>query len=162
MITPPEIATLEAQTTAVIRLLIPAAQCQTEFGPAVGELLGELTKQGIQPQGPLFDHHFQAPSEVFDFEIGFPVAARVQPSSRVAPSERKAQCVAKTVFTGPYEQLADAWGQLMAWMEGEGLSPGRELWQIFRKGPESTPNGSEWETELIRPINDSQLAKNYQ
>ena len=47
------------------------------MGPGYQELMDTLTAQGIQPTGPWFTHHLRMDPEVFDFELGVPIAAPV-------------------------------------------------------------------------------------
>ena len=152
MLETPELIDVPAQTTAVVRLRIPCAECPEHWGPAVGELFAELGRQGLAPVGPLFDHHFRAPDTHFDFEIGVPTARAVTPNGRVVPSERPAFRAAKVVLAGGYEQLPDAWPEFMKWIAGQGLQPAEDLWQFFIQGPETDPDPATYRTELIRPL----------
>lgn len=152
MIETPQVTTMPATTTAVIRLHIPCEDCRKEFSPAVSEILAELASQGIKPAGPLFDHHFSTPGTHFDFEIGFPTATPVKPAGRVKPSERPQFKAAKTVLHGDYEQLPDAWPEFMKWVSAQGLPHAADFWQIFATGPESSDNPDDWRTELVRPL----------
>lgn len=152
MLETPELIDVPQQHTAVIRLHIPFDECQEHFGPAVGELFAELERQGIAPAGPLFDHHFSAPDTHFDFEIGVPVSKPVVPNGRVIPSERPAFRAVKAVLVGGYENLPEAWPELMQWIAEQGLQAATDFWQVFAKGPDSDPDPATWRTELVRAL----------
>jgi len=74
----PEIIQTKAQEAAVIRLTIPRSEMMKVFGPAVGELMGALAAQGVEPVGAVFAHHLKMTPDTFDFELGVKVSAPVK------------------------------------------------------------------------------------
>jgi effector-binding domain-containing protein len=152
MLDRPHIAQTPAQATAVIRLTVPRAEIQAVMGPGIRELMAAVAAQGIATSGAWFTHHFRHPTETFDFEIGVRVAAPVAAAGRVQPGELRAATVARTVYRGPYEGLAAAWGEFMAWIEAQGRTPAPDLWECYVAGPESGPDPAAWRTELNRPL----------
>ena len=152
MLDTPQIAQTAAQTTAVLRLTVPRAEIQNVMGPGYRELMAVVAAQGIAPVGPWLTHHLRMDPEVFDFEICMPVAAAVAAAGRVKPGELRAATVARTVYRGPYEGLPGAWGEFMAWIDGQGHTPALDLWECYVAGPESSPDPAAWRTELNRPL----------
>jgi effector-binding domain-containing protein len=152
MIDTPVIAQSPAQLTAAIRLTVPRADIQKVMGPGIREIFGVVAAQGSGPAGPWFTHHFQRPTDVFDFEICVPVKAPVIPTGRVQPGELRAARVARTIYHGPYEGLAGAWGEFCAWIAANGHTPAEDLWECYLAGPESNPDPATWRTELNRPL----------
>ena len=152
MIATPEILHTEAHEAAVIHLKIPRVEMMKQFGPAVGELFAELSAQGVEPTSPVFAHHLAMSAEFFDFELGVRVAAPVKAAGRMKPGELPSARVARTVYTGPYEGLPCAWGDFMTWMSANGHAPAADLWEIYAVGPQSTPDPTQWQTELYRPL----------
>ena len=154
MIDTPAITTTSEQPTAVIRLTIPRSEIQKEMGPAHQELFSTLAAQGIAPAGPWFSHHFRMDPATFDFEVGVPVSAAVKPTGRVGSSRLPAARVARTVYRGGYEGLGEAWGEFETWIKDAGLTPAKELWEVYAAGPESGSDPATWRTELNRPLAD--------
>jgi effector-binding domain-containing protein len=152
MIATPEIVQTRTEMAAVIHLTIPRAEMMKSFGPAVGELVAELTRQGITPQSAVFAHHLTTSAATFDFELGFKVNAPVKPNGRVKPGALPAARVARTIYSGPYEGLHAAWGEFNKWMAANGLRQADDLWEVYLVGPESTPDPANWQTELNRPV----------
>lgn len=152
MIEAPTIVTTAAQITAVVRLTVPRDQIQHVMGPAIGEVMAAVMSQGLAPTGPVFSHHFHMTPEVFDFEVGVPVASPIKPVGRVAPGELRATTAARTVYQGPYEGLGPAWGEFDAWVAREGHAPADDLWEYYAQGPESGPDPAAYRTELFRPL----------
>jgi len=152
MIATPEIIQTRAKTAAVIHLTIPRAEMMKTFGPAVGELLAELARQGVTPQGAVFAHHLTTSAATFDFELGFKINAPVKANGRVKPGELPAAKVARTTYCGPYEGLHPAWIEFNQWMKANGLRQADSLWEVYSVGPETTPDPANWRTEMIRPL----------
>jgi effector-binding domain-containing protein len=152
MLDPPQIAETPAQLIAVIHITVPRKEIQTVMGPGLRELMGTIAAQSIAPAGPWFTHHPRMDPDIFDFEIGVPLTAPVAATGRVKPSERPAMRVARTVYRGPYEGLAAAWGEFDAWIAAQGHTPGPDLWECYLAGPESSPDPLAWRTELTREL----------
>lgn len=152
MIETPQIAQTDAQTAAVIHLTIPRDQIQAVMGPGIGELMAVVSAQGVGPAGPWYSHHLKMEPDTFDFEIGVPVTAPVAPTGRVTAGSLPAAKVARTVYHGGYEGLGEAWGELGAWIDAQGLTPAPNLWEVYVVGPESGPDAAGWRTELYRPL----------
>ncbi len=152
MIDTPQVTQSTARHTAVIRFTIPRAEIQAVMGPGHAELMAAVAAQGVALTGPWFSHHLRMDPEIFDFEIGVPVATPISGAGRVEPGELPATTVARTVYHGGYEGLGDGWGELMAWIDAEGLTPADDLWECYVTGPESGPDPATWSTELVRPL----------
>ena len=152
MIDTPKIVTTEGKLTAVIHLEIPRDQMPAHFGPAMEELLSVLATQQIEPQGAAFAYHFRMPPGRFDFELGFIVDATVMATGRVRASQLPATKVARTIYTGPYEGLHDAWGQLNTWTDSQSLKRAEELWEHYVVGPQTTTNPTEIQDRAQSPI----------
>jgi effector-binding domain-containing protein len=90
--------------------------------------------------------------DIFDFEIGWPVAAPIAAASRVLPAQWPAGIAAQTVHHGAYEGLGAAWGELNRWIAAEGHAPAPDLWESYAVGPESSADPAAWRTELTRPL----------
>ena len=152
MLDTPQITQSTALQTAVIRFTIPRSEIQNVMGPAIGEVMGTVAAQGLTPAGPVFSYHFRMDPGIFDFEVGVPVAQPVTPTGRVIAGELPATTVARTVYQGPYEGLGAAWGEFCAWIGANGHVAEPGLWEFYAKGPESTPDPTQWRTELNRPL----------
>jgi effector-binding domain-containing protein len=152
MIDEPRVVDVESELTATIRLTVPRDEIRSVMHPAITEVLSTVAAQGVGPAGPVFSHHFRMTPDVFDFEVGVPVRAPVTPAGRVKPSRLPAARIARTIYRGSYEGLGDAWGELVAWIAAQGLTPAPNLWERYVAGPESSPDPAEWQTELCRPL----------
>jgi len=158
MIETPQIVETEERIAAVIRLTVPRPELPKVVPAAIGELNRAIAAQGQSPQGPLFMHHVTMSPDVFDVELGFPVARPIAPAGRVRPSKLPAVKVARTIYQGPYEGLYGAWdafGQRLrsdGLLGGAGLRRAETLWESYLVGPETTSDAKEWRTELNLPL----------
>lgn len=152
MIDTPHITDSPARETATIHLTIPRDQIQHVMGPAIGEVMQTLAAQGIAPAGAVFSHQFKMSPDQFDFEVGVPVSKPVSPMGRVKPSKLPATRVARTIYRGGYEGLGGAWGEFHDWLSKAGQKTTANLWEFYSKGPESSPNPADWQTELNQPL----------
>ena len=152
MLDNPQITQTAAQRTAFIRLTVPRAEIRSVMGPGIGEVRAAIAAQGITPAGPWFTHHLRMAPDVFDFEVGVPVAVPVAPAGRVRPGQWPAATVAQADYRGPYEGLGAAWGEFEAWIAAEGHTSAPDLWECYAVGPEADPDPANWRTELNRPL----------
>ncbi len=148
----PRILPVAAQLTAIIRVAVARDRIRNVMAPRLRELRAALAAQGIPPIGPWFNHHLRLDPDVFDFEIGFPVARRIAATGRIESAALPAARVARLLHHGRYEGLSSTWRELEAWIEARGLTPAANLWECYVVGPESNPDPSAWRTELNRPL----------
>jgi effector-binding domain-containing protein len=126
------------------------------MGEGLRELMETIAGQGIKATGPWFTHHLRMDPAVFDFEIGVPVASPVSPVGRVKAGERIRRRAARTIFHGGYDGLEEAWGEFDQWIKTHGYHPGEDLWESYKVGPDTEPYPGHWQTELTRPLVQSQ------
>jgi effector-binding domain-containing protein len=152
MMDEPQIVQTVAQQTAVIHVTVPRDQIQKVMGPGYIELVAAVAAQGMPAGGPWFTHHLAMHPDKFDFEIGLPVALPIAPAGRVQPGQLPAGRVARGIYRGPYEGLADAWAEMDAWISKHGYTARPDLWEVYVEGPESSPDPAKWQTQLNRPL----------
>lgn len=156
MLEAPRLVETTAQETAVIRLTVPRAEIRAVMGPGLQELMAAIAAQGIAATGPWFTHHLRMDPDVFDFEIGVPVAQAVAAAGRVQPGRLPQATVARTVYHGPYDGLGAAWAEFGEWIAAQGHTPAADLWECYVSGPETATDPSGWRTELNKPLVRSQ------
>lgn len=148
----PDIVQTEARPAATVRLVVSRGEVSQAMDAAIHEVLQALAAQHVPPAGPLFAHHARIEPEVFVFDVGFPVRTAITPAGRVENTTVPAARAARTVYTGPYEGLAAAWGEFMQWVCAQGHTPGPDAWEVYAYGTERTQDASRYRTELFRPL----------
>ena len=137
MLDNPVMLATQAIRAAVIRLNAHPKDMPEVMDPAFPELLKALAAQGVAATGPVFSHFFKMTPELFEFEIGVPVAVDVQPTGRVEPGQLPEATVMQTIYYGPYEGLPAAWGRrdIRSWTNsGRSISMGRNQVQTLPPG----------------------------
>jgi effector-binding domain-containing protein len=152
MIEPPSIVTLTGQPAAVIRLTIPRHEISNAMGPAIGELIACLAGQGMMPAGPVYAHHFRLDPDVFDFEVGVPVAGNFEPEGRVLAASTPSGKAVMTTLHGPYDGLPEGWGEFHQRILSAGMPLAGNFWEIYAQGPESGTPPDQWRTELYMAL----------
>ena len=152
MLDTPALVQTTAQPAAVIRITVPRDEIQQAMCPAITEVMAAVTAQGAAPAGPIFSHHFRMSPDVFDFEVGVPLSTPINPVGRVQQSHLPAASVLRTVYTGPYEGLGQAWGEFLKNAEAAGHATAPNLRECYLTGPASDTDPSTWRTELNQPL----------
>jgi effector-binding domain-containing protein len=148
MISTPEVITTMEVITAAIPLVIPGRDMPMYMDPAIQEIIKTITSQGAGPAGPMFSYHHRRPSDTFDFEIGFPVSKAIKEEGRVTNGKLPAVKVARSVYTGPYEGLPQAWSALQKWVRENGLGETGKFWERYLNNPDEVQDPKEYRTEL--------------
>ncbi len=154
MITQPEIVNTTEMPSAAIHLTIPGRDMPKYMDPAIQDIIKVLTEQGMRPSGPMFSYHYRRPSDTFDFEIGFEVAQAIKPVGRVMNSKLPAVKVARAVYEGPYEALAQAWGELQKWVREKKLVETGRFWERYLTNPAEVTDPKKYRTELNWIVGD--------
>ena len=153
MTSTPQLTTTQAIATAVIPLVIPGHDMPKYMDPAIQEVIQAIAGQGIAIAGPLFSYHHRRPGDTFDFEIGFPVAKAIKEEGRVINSQLPAVTVVRSVYQGPYEGLAQAWGALQDWVRKNGHGETGKFWESYLDD-EEVKDPKDYRTELNWIVGD--------
>ena len=154
MLVTPQFIQTDEQLTAVIHLTVPRAEISHVMGPVITEIMSSIAAQGATITGPCFSYHQKRPTDIFDFEVGFPASQPITAAGRVKMSKLPAVKVVRTIYQGGYEGLGAAWGEFCQWIEAERLNVQESLWECYLTDPESNPDTDTWRTELNRPLSE--------
>ena len=126
--------------------------CMTE---AFGALVGFVEAQGIAMTGPPMSiyHGFGETEATFDVAIAVSAAdaERAAGHADIKGGATHAGRALKAVHVGPYNRLVDTYGQVMAHMETEKITPKAPSWERYMNDPSSTPE-AELVTEIYFPV----------
>ena len=144
--------TTEPQRGAVIHITVPRDEIQQVMGPAIHEVIHAVQTQSAGPTGPVFAHHHGMTPGIFNFDVGVPTSKEIEPAGRVKPGGLPATTIVRTVYTGPYEGLGEAWGKFQDLVEEKGWTLGPNLWERYLEGPETGRDASSYRTELNQTV----------
>jgi effector-binding domain-containing protein len=148
MITTPQLVTMQPVPAAIVHLTIPRSRMQKEMPAAIHEAIDAAVAQNLGPVGPLYARHSRFDPETFDFEVGVPVSGAIQPTGRVTSGELPAVTVVQTIYRGPYGGLPEAWQAFEKWVRESEHRVGEQFVERYIRGPESTSDPADYETEL--------------
>lgn len=70
----------------------------------------------------------------------------------VEPFELPGGRVVTGTLVGPYDGLAQTYGQLAAWAESEGLTLAEGVWESYLSDPSAEPDPKTWRTLIVWPL----------
>ncbi len=144
----PTLVEVEEVPTAVIRGVIDMTAIAAFFDSTYTRLAAVLSGQGIAITGPAFALYHGAPGATADIEAGFPTVAPVESDGDVVASRLPAGRVARLVHEGSFDQLGSSWGRLGEWIAAAGLTPGRDIWEVYVTEPSPDMDPADLRTEL--------------
>jgi len=144
--------TMEAQPAAAIRRTVPMAELKDAFDRGFSAVMQAIMEQGVAVAGPPFGYYHAMPGETVDVSVGFPVATPVEPAGDVAPFELPGGRAVVGVHVGPYEELERSYGELMSWVQGQGLTLAVGMWEQYLSDPSAEPDPTTWQTRIVWPL----------
>ena len=150
----PALVDLPATPTAVVAAVVPSDELVALFDRSFGQVAAVIADQAIGIAGPAFALYHGAPGETVDLEIGFPVGRAVLPDSQVRSGELPGGRVARLVHHGAFDQLGSSWERLRGWIVEQGLTPRRDLWEVYLTEPSPDMDPADLRTELNWPVED--------
>lgn len=149
-----EVIEVPAVDVALVRGRTTLTRISSLIDGSVGEIFGAIQAQGRHVTGAWFLRYLGAPAgpdTEFDVELGFPVDAPVMPAGRVEPGTLGGCRVARTVVTGSYDGLSDAWSAISTWMARSGLEAAGAPWEAYLNNPAETAE-EDLRTEINIPL----------
>jgi effector-binding domain-containing protein len=159
MLSAPEVEQRGEQPYVAIRTKAAMDEIGQVAGPLIGEVFGWLGRHGVEPAGPpLFRYLAIDMERELELDVGVPVAQGVPADERVRARSLPAGTYVTAVYTGPYDGLRDATGELLAWADQNGVvwesepTADGEAWgarvEFYLTNPDEEPDVSKWETLL--------------
>ncbi|MFK5958328.1 MAG: GyrI-like domain-containing protein [Lutibacter sp.] len=119
-------------------------------------IMNYMKENNIQPAGKPFTitHKWDEENGTIMFSTCIPVSERIVTTGDVLTGFIKPQKMFKTLFTGNYKYLPDAWKTAFKNLYTENLKelPNAEPLEVYLVNQEDTPNPAKWVTEIYIPI----------
>jgi effector-binding domain-containing protein len=148
-------ADVKVVTTEPIHgLVLPMKGSYMLHQQAFEQLVGQLQTLGAAPTGAPFGRYFNEMSvgeANLLWEVGFPVAADVTAKAPFEVKDIPGTQTAILVHTGPYEESATEWPNLIQWIVSHGYRPSGAPMNVFLGDPISPGTGGP-RTELRMPV----------
>ena len=145
----PRIETIDAWLAAGIRQIVPMHELSRVFPEVFQEVAGAVTAAGGQVFGPAYACYFGMPTDVVDVEIGFGIDREVELSGMTVTAWPSTEAAVGT-HVGPYDDLAQSYEEIGAWMAQQNLGLTDYLWEFYDSPPEVDP--AEAITRMVFPL----------
>ena len=117
----------------------------TEIENIIRKLMGAIQEQKVAPAGMMIGIFHNSPEVVkpedLEWEIGFPVAARITVQKPLEKKQWEYTKVVSAVHTGPYEQTGQTILKMMEWMQDNKLLQSGPVLERYltMPGPDTRP-----------------------
>ncbi len=107
----------------------------TEIEGIIGQLMQAIQEQKIAPAGPMIGVYYNSPDmvkpEELEWEMGFPVSAKVEVQPPLEKKEWKFTLVVSAVHKGAYEEAGKTISKMFEWMQANKLMPAGPVMERF-------------------------------
>jgi effector-binding domain-containing protein len=142
---------LEPRRAAVVRADVPTEELPAFFGRAFHQVMQAVQDQGLTVTGPPFGFYPRMPTETIEVAAGFPVSAEVEPDGEVSALGLPGGRAIVGVHVGPYDTLAQTYGELAEWAASQELELSGAMWESYLTDPAAEPDPAKWQTEITWP-----------
>lgn len=138
------------ETKTVEDMLTASIRYQGAYEDMVSYIPALMSAAGVSIAGPMFSlYHDDGAGDVHDVEVCVPVSDSVTAegvTTRILEGGRMLSCI----YTGPYEKLDEAWGELYRYIQENKLQTGMPVREIYLAWDEKDPSKNV--TELQVPL----------
>lgn len=127
------------------------------FDETFTALAPALAEHGVSPAGPAFSLHHRMPGATMTFEVGFPLTAPLDGEIEADgitfyPSSMPAGPIATTSHIGGFDELPQAWQNLMQRVADDGHQPALPFWEVYVSEPGPDVDPSTLRTDLVTMV----------
>lgn len=153
-ITPIELRFVPVQTLVSERLSVAPAALGTAIGGAIGATRALLARHGARPIGmPITIYHAIAPEDdLLPIEVGWPVAVPLPAEGGIGRGTLGGVTVARTVYRGPYDTIAEAFAAVAGWIQQHGYETAGAPWETYLTSPDEGTAPAATLTDICWPI----------
>jgi effector-binding domain-containing protein len=127
----------------------------TEIENIIGKLMGAIQEQKVRPVGMMMGIYYNSPEAVkpgdLEWEIGFPVAARISVQKPLEKKQWNHTLVVSAVHTGPYEQTGQTILKMTEWMQDNKLAQSGPVLERYLTMPGPNTKPEDMKSELWIP-----------
>lgn len=165
MLTTPQIETRPQSPYAYVRFTVTMNDMQRPANEGFPLLFSTLARQGINPVGPAFYNYRRIDmADTLDVEAGVAVERAGRDEGDVLFGKLPAGKFANATWHGHPDGLIGATGQLIDWVNNQGLAFDMEAksngdyfacrLEIYQSDPVEDPDMDKWQTELAFKLRD--------
>lgn len=136
--------------TMCIRTHSPVENLKNILGASYGAIAQHIMAHGGQIIDAPYVAYFNLDMSNLDLEIGFPVAAPLPTTNDIANGTLPGGKYVCSLYTGPYEEMVEAYDAINKFMEEKQLQPTGTAYEFYLNGPETPP--AELQTRIEFPL----------
>lgn len=144
--------TVEAKTIAGIREKIKAGDISKVLGKNYGLLMAYVTKSGAKCVGQPMAITMAWDSLTWDFVAALPIDKEIPSQGNIKVEKSYTGKVIYIVYKGAYDKTYNAYMDLDAYVEENGLTEAAGPWEVYVTDPTTEPDTSKWITEIYFPV----------
>ena len=133
---PCEIQEQPTRPTLSIRFRSPVGELPTHFGRIYDAIHQYVEKAGGEHAGAAFAIYYNMDMDDLDVEAGFPIAKPLPASGEIQAGEIPGGTFAICHYTGPYDNLSQAYEALTEFAGGKGYAPAGPPYEWYFDGPD--------------------------
>jgi effector-binding domain-containing protein len=130
----------EARPTMIIRKTTAVENLPQVLGEAFTALMSYLTKIGEYPVDAPFVTYYNQDMTQLKIDIGFPVSKQFPANGEIHPFDIPAGQYVVCLYTGPYEKMEPAYGEIMEWMSEQQYVASGIVYEFYLNGPDEVPS----------------------
>ncbi|WP_422023137.1 GyrI-like domain-containing protein [Roseibium sp.] len=141
----PDFKTMNVEETPYLFQEATCSMDPADIGTTMGQTFQSvwafMQKNGIETSGKVLAVYYTYNPETMTFRAGFSVSPDAENKAE-APIQFDRTPAGKVVYfqhKGSYSTLRDSYGDMMSWMEKEGLTMGAPAWEVYLNDPATTP-----------------------
>jgi len=146
-----EIVEVPEQVLLAVELQVACADLSRKLGPALERVLSKALSRGASP-GRVIVRRLADDGQTTHVSAGICVAEDTEGDETVRRTLLPKARTARATNVGPYDGLAEAHAELLAWAKGQGLTPAGPPWEVHLTDPGDEPDPARAEAQLYLPI----------
>lgn len=146
-----EIKNQPAMSVLAVRTRCAVAELPRVLGEAYAKIESYLVEVGGQPVYAPFVVYYNMDMDALDIDAGIPVAGGLSGMGEIQAHEWPAGRVLSSVYTCAYEGMPEAYAQIDAWAEANGVRRQGIVYEFYHNDPAITPPG-QLVTEIVFPL----------
>jgi effector-binding domain-containing protein len=148
---PCEIKKQASQPALAIRTRAAVQDLPQVLGRCYASVYGYLEQLGQPPAGPPYIAYFNMDMQNLDLDVGVPVAQELPGNGEIQPARLPGGKVATCLYTGPYDEMGQAYDTLLKFIEDNREQPAGGAYEIYLSDSASTPP-EQLQTLILFPL----------
>jgi len=140
------------QSFVVLRDRVPMERLGEVIPRLIGETHAWLAEHAGFSGAPMAAVSFPDEDGVVDLEVGWPVAAPLEPAAPIELVTYEATRAVVHVHVGPFDDLPETYAALARAIEAAGLRAKGPARESYETNPEQEPDPRKWVTRIVWPV----------